>query len=147
MKRRRGRRYELLEHAGDAYIEAHGDTLEDALENAAEAMFDVMTDITTVEPVSRDEFKVEAGDEVELLHEWLDRLLIAFDVEGKLYSKFKVREISRADGRILLRAEAYGEPFKPSKHPSKVEVKAVTYHKMDVERRDGSVTVRFILDL
>ncbi|MBS7646089.1 MAG: archease [Candidatus Bathyarchaeia archaeon] len=146
MKRRK-KPYELLEHAGDAYIAAHGGTLGEALENAARAMFDVMTDIGTVEAAVKDEFTVEAGDEVELLHEWLNKLLIAFDIEGKLYSKFKVKEIGGGDGGILLRAEAYGEPFNPSKHPSKVEVKAVTYHKMDVERRDGEVTVRFILDL
>ncbi|MEM2122456.1 MAG: archease [Candidatus Bathyarchaeia archaeon] len=146
MKRRR-KRYELLEHAGDAYIAAHGDTFGEALENAAKAMFNVMTDIKTVEAATKDEFTVEALDEIELLHEWLNKLLIAFDIEGKLYSRFKVREINKVDGGIVLRAEAYGEPFNPSRHPSKVEVKAVTYHMMDVERRDGKVTVRFILDL
>lgn len=142
-----GEPYELLEHAGDAYIAAHGTTFENALENAAKAMFDIMTDINAIKPEIRDEFTVEAEDEVELLHEWLNKLLITFDIEGKLYSEFKVKEIRKLDGKLLLKAEAYGEPFNPSRHPSKVEIKAVTYHKMDVERQDGGVTVRFILDL
>ena len=45
------KRFEFLEHTGDAYIAAYGKTLEEAFENAALATFEVMTDVEKVEPI------------------------------------------------------------------------------------------------
>jgi SHS2 domain-containing protein len=139
--------FELLEHVADAFVASYGDTLEEAFENAALAMFEVMTDTKTVEPKIEDLIKVEAEDEQALLYNWLEQLLIKFETEGMLYSKFKIEEIKRLDNKLEFEAKIYGELFNPAKHPSKVGVKAVTYHQMDIKRNGGGFTLKFILDL
>ncbi|MEM3754747.1 MAG: archease [Candidatus Bathyarchaeia archaeon] len=141
-----GNGYEFLEHISDAYIMAYGKTLNEAFENAAIAMFNVMTDIDLVEPKIEDEVEVKAKDEYELLYNWLETLLIKFDIDNMLYSKFNVYEIQKKLEEFVLKAKVYGEPFDINKHTSKVEVKAVTYHQMEILKKNSYI-LKFILDL
>ncbi|HID16766.1 TPA: archease [Candidatus Bathyarchaeota archaeon] len=68
-------------------------------------------------------------------------------MELKLYSKFHIKKIERIDGGFSLKAEVFGEHLNKDKHQSKTEIKAVTYHRMEVRRESGKFVVRFILDL
>jgi len=141
------KKFEFLEHMGDAYIAAYGESLEEAFSNAGLAMFEVMTDTKLIKPQLRDEIKVEGEDEVALLHNWLEALLLKFEIELKLYSVFNVKKITQVNNLFYLEAEVFGEVFDKSKHLSKTEVKAVTYHKMSVSQELGKFIVKFILDL
>ncbi len=141
------RNFELLEHTADAYIEAYGDDLAEAFENAALAMFEVMTDTTKVNPIVEEEVEVEGEDECSLLYNWLEALLVKFEVDGNLYSRFEVEEIERTDVGLRLRASVAGEPFDPNEHVQRAGVKAVTYHRMEVLKGPEGAVVRFILDL
>jgi len=141
------KQFEFLEHTADAYIAAYGKTLEEAFENAAMAAFDVMTDIKRVKPLVEDNVEVEAHDEQALLYSWLEELLIKFETTGNLYSRFKISGIKRIPSGLALRAKIWGEPFDPEKHLQKVGVKAVTYHRMEILKEPGAVTVKFILDI
>jgi SHS2 domain-containing protein len=47
----------------------------------------------------------------------------------------------------ILKAEAIGEFFNPEKHPSKVGIKAVTYHQMEIIQKKGDSIVKFIIDV
>ncbi len=139
--------FEFLEHMADAYIAAYGRSLNEAFENAALAMFETMTDTSNVEPIVEEDIEIEGDDEQSLLYNWLEELLVRFEVENILYSKFKVLEIRKENGRLKLKAKVYGETFNPEKHKQKVGIKAVTYHRMEIEETSEGVTVKFILDL
>jgi len=139
--------YEFLPHTTDAYIEARGATFEQALESAGVALFDTMCDINSVSQELDDQLHVSGSDETNLLYDWLERLLLKFELEGKVYSKFEVTSISKSAGTMQTSARMSGEMYDRKKHGSKVEVKAVTYHKMEILRDKTGVTVRFILDL
>jgi len=138
--------YKFLPHTTDAYIEAIGATFEEALENAGLALFDTMCDLDSITQAERDIIRVQDGDELELLYDWLESLLLKFELEQRVYNKFDVSLTKEPQG-LKLTAHAYGEAFDRKKHGAKVEVKAVTYHKMEVSRQHGMVAVRFILDL
>jgi SHS2 domain-containing protein len=141
------KRFEFLEHTADAYIAAYGKDLAEAFENAALAMFDVMTDVEKVSPKVKNNIEVEAEDEYALLYSWLEALLIKFDTDGMLYSRFKILGLSQTSGGFRLRAEIWGEKFDEKKHMQKVGVKAVTYHRMEIIKNPDAVTLRFILDI
>ncbi len=140
-------KFEFLEHVADAYVAARGQSLEEAFENAALAMFDVMTDTQRVESRVKDVVIIEEYDQKALLYSWLEQLLLKFEIEGKLYSKFEVSELLQTNKGWRLHATIFGERFDPAKHVSKVEVKAVTYHQMEISREDDSYLLKFILDL
>jgi SHS2 domain-containing protein len=141
------RRFRFLEHTADAYIEAYGDTLEEAFENAAFATIEVMTDAEKVEPRIEDSVEVEAHDESALLYNWIEELLIRFETTENLYSRFKISSIEGTVHGLRLKAKIWGEPFDPEKHPQKVGVKAITYHRMEIMKEPKKVTVKFILDI
>jgi len=141
------KKFEFLEHMADAYIAAYGKDLAEAFENAALAMFETMTDTAKVEPKIEDEIEVEGFDEQSLLYNWLESLIVKFEMTGNLYSKFKIIAIEKTENGFRLKAKVWGEPFNPEKHPQRVGIKAVTYHMMEVKKETGKVTVKFLLDL
>jgi len=140
------RSFRFLEHMADAYIEAYGSSLEEAYENAALAMFEVMTDTSRVEPKIEESVEVEGSDLKSLLYSWLESLLIKYGFENRLYSKFVVEKIEGDKDHFRLRARIFGEDFDQGKHPSKTEVKAVTFHLMEIERLEDKCRLRFLLD-
>jgi SHS2 domain-containing protein len=64
-----------------------------------------------------------------------------------LYSKFKVSSFEDSADGFKLKADIWGEKFNAEKHPQKVAVKAVTYHRMEIIKQIDRVTVEFILDI
>jgi SHS2 domain-containing protein len=139
--------YESLEHTADAYLAAYGKDLSEAFENAAAAMFNVMTQIEKICPVVEDEVEVSGEDEYALLYNWLEALILRFELKGMLYSEFKVLWLNQGSHGFELKAELRGERFDPKKHLQKVGIKAVTYHQMEIVTAPGSATVKFILDI
>jgi len=129
----------------DAFIEAYGSTLEEAFENAAKALIDTMIDIKRVTPER--EVKIEAhGDDLHsLLFDWLDKVMLLAVSEGFVISEFKV--VIKQNGGYRLEGSGRGEKLNLERHHYKVEIKAVTYHEMQIRQESSGTTVRFLLDL
>ena len=144
---KRPRDFEFLEHTADVYVASYGRDLAEAFENAALAMFETMTNLDDVKPRIKESVEVEGEDLQALLYSWLEELLVRFEINERLYSKFEVNEIEATDHGYRLKAYIYGEPFNPSKHLQKVGVKAVTYHRMEIKETPKGVTLKFILDI
>jgi SHS2 domain-containing protein len=140
-------KFEFLEHTADVLIAAHGQKLEEAFENAALAMFEVMTDTTKIDTVQEETVEVEAEDEYALLYSWLEALLVKFEIKGMLFSKFEIDRIQDTPDGYKLQASVWGEKFNAEKHPQKVAVKAVTYHRMEIIKEHDQITLEFILDI
>jgi SHS2 domain-containing protein len=140
-------KFEFLEHTADVYIRAHGKTMEEAYENAALAMFEVMTDTDKIAQMQEETLEVEAEDQYALLYNWLEALLVKFETENMLYSKFQITNWEETDETFKFKAKIWGEKFDPQKHPQRVGVKAVTYHRMVIIRERDRVVLEFILDI
>ena len=139
--------FRFLEHTADAYIAAYGKNLGEAFENAARAMFDVMTEVEKVNAKVEDQIETAGQDEYALLYNWLEALLVKSEINGMLYSKFRISYLDRTNEGLELAAKIWGEKFDPKKHLQKVGVKAVTYHRMEIIKETGKVTLKFILDI
>src|SRR4030043_870431 len=101
-------KFEYLEHTADVYIASHGATMEEAFGNSALAMFEVMTDTEKVNPSHRDVVEVEAEDEYALLYSWLEALLVKFEVNNMLCSKFKITSLQDNPEGFKLKANIWG---------------------------------------
>lgn len=140
-------KFEFLEHTADTYIRAYGTTMQEAYENAALAMFETMTDSDKIAQTQEETIEVEAEDQYALLYNWLEALLVKFETENMLYSKFQISDWKENVESFKFTAKVWGEKFEPKKHPQKVGVKAVTYHRMVVIREPERVILEFILDI
>ncbi len=140
-------KFEFLEHTADVYVRAHGKTMEEAYENSALAMFEVMTDSNKIAPTQEQTIEVEAEDQYGLLYSWLEALLVKFETENMFYSKFQIFDWKETAETFKFKAKIWGEKYDPQKHPQKVGVKAVTYHRMVIIREKDRVVLEFILDI
>jgi len=139
--------YRTLDHVTDALIEAWGPTFEEALVQAALGLFDTMVDAGNVKPALEEELSVEGHDELELVYNWLEQLLLSFEIKQQVLTHFHINSIKKTDGNIRLTARARGEKYDPATHRAKVEVKGVTYHLMEVRREPSRVRITYLLDL
>jgi SHS2 domain-containing protein len=139
--------YRVLPHTTDAYIEAYGSTLEEAFSHAARALFDTLCNINSVDESTSEKVQIRGATELTLLYDWLENLLLKFELEGKVYSSFNVTSITRDESGLVLNAILSGELYDKFKHEGKIEVKAVTFHKMEIIPHNSSIVLRFVLDL
>lgn len=131
-------RYELLNHTADILIKAHGGTVEECFANAAYAMFDQMVDLSLVKAVGEVEVRIQGEDLVEMLYDMLSELLYVHEVDGIVLSEFEVRFVE--GGAVCV---ARGEDLDLQRHHPRTEIKAVTFHMMEVDEQEPSVTVLF----
>lgn len=130
----------------DAVIEAYGDTLEEAFENAARALNETMIDLKTVVPDREVRITASGHDLHSLLFDWLDKVMLLLVADGIVMSEFSVK-IVKQNGTYSLESIAKGEKLNLDKHHYKVEIKAVTYHEMEIKQEKEKAVVRFLLDL
>jgi len=126
------KRWEHYEHTADIGIRGYGETLEEAFEAVAIALFDVMVNVEKVEKKEVREIEVEGEDLYSLLYNFLEELLILHDTEGLVFRDFEVK-IEKTEEGYKLKAKAYGEKLS-EKHEPKEEVKAITYHDMEIKQ-------------
>jgi len=131
-------RYQIIDHTADILIRASGKTMNQAFENAAYALFDTMCDASTVEPLKIKKVECQAPDLEQLLVDWLSRLLFLCDVDDMLFSDFEVRITG-----TKLTARIRGERLDADKHQLKTDVKAITYHMLEVDPKTNTVQVLF----
>ena len=138
--------YEVIDHTADIGIKAVGKSLEEAFINAAKGMFDLIAPDDNVDKTEERSFAIEEDDMIMLFKRWLEELLYLFDAEGFLPSEYRI-SISNEDGLHRLTASVHGERFNPNKHGSGMEVKAVTYHMMEIEKKGDKFYVQVIFDV
>ncbi len=135
------KKYEIFEHTADVGIIVHGDTLEEMFEKAAYGMFDIIVHADRIEPVRKVKVSISSPTLEDLLVDWLSELLYVFSTELFVMNKFDVR--IRKDNSYSLNAVCWGENFKRRKHGIKTEIKAVTYHELEINVEKGYLKVLF----
>lgn len=135
--------YETFEHTADVGIEARGDSLEELFASAAAGMLSLLIDPAGVRESERRRVRVEAGDLEGLLVDWLNELLVLLNADGFVPAAVIVTEVSEPGALV---AEVAGEPVDPARHQFRMDVKAATYHQVQV-RRNAEWRARVILDV
>lgn len=136
------KKYEYFEATADIGLRAYGESLNQAFENAGLAIFNIISDTSNIKAEREISFKIRSEDEISLLYDYLEELLFYHEIEFMLFSEFHVE----IDDNLRLKATIKGEAIDWDKHERKTEIKAITYHKMDVKKTDH-YEVQAIVDL
>ena len=134
--------FDILEHPADIGFRAFGASLEELFANSAIAMLSIAGDLEAAEPREEYRISVESGDRDGLMVDWLNEVLYWYD--GKLIA---LRSFRVKLGQHCIDAVATGEPRNPERHRARLIVKAVTYHQLKIEQRDGSWIAEVYLDI
>lgn len=138
--------FRYLEHVTDAYIEAYGDSMEEAFSYAAKGTVNVMFEIKDIQGTSKVDFRIEGVDYYELLFNWLERVNLLIAIDNQVISNFELK-ISKLDSKYQLTGSGMAETIDIIKHGYKIEIKGVTYHEMEILQQGNQYKVKFILDL
>lgn len=139
----RGKKFRLLDHTADLGILVYGRDLEELFTNAGKVFFGIITDLRRVRESTERTIRVESSNLEDLMVNWLGELLYLHDVDGLLFRSFSIDELG--DG--TMKARARGEVFQEERHVIKTEIKAVTYHQIQVKKERGRWVARIIFDL
>lgn len=139
------KKFEYFDVTADIGFKAYGKNLNEAFENAGLAIFNIISDTSNISPNIVKSFEINSDDEVSLLYDYLEELLFYHEVDFMLFSEFDV-DVSKSDGEYNLKAEIKGEHIDWDRHERKSEIKAITFHKMDVKKTDR-FELRAIVDL
>lgn len=136
--------FSTFEHTADLGLQAAAASLEELFVEAARGLMSMLVDRPeNVLPTASRDFEISASELDYLFFDWLSELLFAFESEGWLGTAFDVR----IDGHHL-RATIRGEHLDRVRHQPGHEVKAITYHGLQVrEVSDGSWTAEVIVDI
>jgi SHS2 domain-containing protein len=137
------KRYETFDHTADIGIRAFGRTPEELFIHAAEALFNVLADLGSIRGQLTREVEVRGSDLEDLLVRWLGELLYLCEGEGYLFREFSIVQLTPTS----LKAAARGERFDPARHEFKTEIKAVTYHQVEVSQKGETWVGKVIFDL
>ena len=156
--------FHYLDHITDVIIEAFGTTLEEAFVNSAKGLVNTMFEINYPQneqlACNLRELEIEAKgyDYNSLLYDWLEKVLLIVLVDRILVSAFNVEILSSTSPNAKIRDAddqsafyleglARGEPISLDRHEYKVEVKAITYHGMEVKQENDIFVTKFLVDL
>jgi len=137
------RGYRILEHPSDIGIEATGSSLKEAFENAAIGLLSIITDPQSVDAEEDRYIKLKGTDLENLLIKWLSEILYLYDGENFVVGRVEIESISPT----FLEAIVSGEPVDDRRHPMNLDVKAITYHQLKIQRKKDGCLVRVFLDI
>ncbi len=135
--------YSLLEHPADVGIEATGSSLREAFEEAAHALLALILEISAPAASEQRLINLSCPDREQLLVRWLSEILYLFDGEAFVPSEIRFQAFSATGLTALLK----GERLTRTRHRTKLDVKAVTYHQLLVEETAAGARIRVFLDI
>lgn len=155
-----------LDHTADTGLIVTAPDLPTLFSRAAWGMFSVITDLAAVQPALTETVELGADDLPGLLVRWLSELNFRHSTTHRLYARFEVRELGASDSVETgtapppgagtraprdapwrLQAEVSGEPIVPGRHTVFTEIKAVTFHSLELAKVDGGWRAQIIFDL
>lgn len=131
----------------DVAFEAWGATLEETFLAAADATLNTMVaEIGTVAPRERRVFSLAADSLDLLLFDLLQELVYHKDAD-RLLLRVRDLRIEETGSGYRLHGDAVGETIDPGRHPLLADVKAVTLHRLSVEKTPSGWRAVVVLDV
>ena len=135
--------YEIIDHTADIGLRVYGNDRTELFRNAARALTDVITDHRSVVATDSLELSVTGFDWPDLMVNWLRELLYLWSGKELLVASVEIEQLSEKRVEAVATVEAY----RPEQHRIRNEIKAVTYHQIDVSKSLTGWEAKIILDV
>ncbi|KAA3619868.1 MAG: archease [Calditrichaeota bacterium] len=132
-----------IDHTGDCGFTLEAGSIKHLFERAALGMMRIITDPSTVSPLAKVSFSIEERDSEALLRKWLSQLNFYHITNDFLFSRFEVKFKNPNE----IAASAWGEKINADVHEIYTEIKAVTYHELNIIKTSTGWSARIIFDL
>ncbi len=130
--------YELIDHTADMGIRVSAPSMEGLFEEAAYALADILGG-RDGEGLQEVMVESQGIDRVDLLVRWLQEILYLIEVKGFRLRAATIQGLTETLALGVLQGAYTAEPLT-------TEIKAVTYHNLDITYIDNVFAVTIILD-
>jgi len=135
--------YEFFDHTADMGIRVRAATLPELLEPAARGLYAVIGDLTAGADSEPVRFDLSSNDPAFLLRDYLAELLVLFECDARIVTAFDVSIFN--DHRLTATGQArLVDPRRSAYHH---EVKAITYHELEIRSIPGGYEATIIVDI
>jgi SHS2 domain-containing protein len=135
--------YELIDHTADFGIRVFGADAADLFRNGALALTDMITDAQRVKGTHACHVRVVGNDWQDLMVNWLGELLYLWAGKEMVIQDVAIESICENEIEAVARVETYS----PQRHVLKNEIKAVTYHQIQVFDSGAQWQAQVIFDV
>ena len=135
--------YTLLDHTADLGIKIRGTDLKNLFESAGKALIHLMLRGMNPKKASTMKISVAGEDLADLMVRWLGEILYLFEGENLVVNSIDIHDITP----YRLEAALKTVPFDPKVHEILSEIKAVTYHQIEVANKGNEWEARVIFDI
>ena len=137
------RNFTLIDHTADIGILVQGTNLKELFQNAGEALLKIMLKGDQGRQTLIQSLSVSGSDYADLMVRWLGEILYLFQGEKRLVNAIRIQDIQP----YRLTAQIETVVFDPGLHEILYEIKAVTYHQIEVIQKDKQWHARVIFDI
>ena len=135
--------FSILDHTSDLGITVRGPNLKKLFEWAAKSMTQIMVSSEPSLEPKVVEISIPGTDLADLMVRWLGEILYLFAGEKEVVTDIEIDSIIPSH----LHATLTTVPFDPNLHEILYEIKAVTYHQIEVTEKANNWEARIIFDL
>lgn len=143
----KSKRFKEIEHTADVGIIAYGKTLEELFENAACGMLYISYGNLSIDANLSLKIDIEEPDETHLLVAWLSEINYLTLSNDFLTHTIKDLKIKQSEKSIRLQAKISGTQAGTFLDFFNTEIKAVTYHKLKIEKKKDHYECQVIFDI
>lgn len=135
------RKFEILEHPTDLKIKIRARTLKELFKNAALALFCSVDSRKNLPKPAGEwrEVKVKSADQTSLLVDWLNELISIHEIENENYFDIEILALTKNSVYAKIR----GIPS----IADRFDVKAATYHGLEIKKVKGGYEAEVLFDI
>ena len=122
--------YKYFDTTADIGIDVIADNMNLAFKFAAIGVMNLITDVDKIEPQKPMQVNLTSEDIDSLLYDWITELLMLLNSDNYIASEYDIKITQNG-----------------SEYHHKTEVKAITYHLMEIKKENDQIHMRFIVDI
>jgi len=136
-------RYKLIDHTADFGIRVFGKDAKELFQNAALTMFELIVESGTPRVAVEKKVSVSGADRPDLMVNWLRELLFSWAGRQEILCGAIVDELTANSLSARIKMAVYN----PDRDSVLNEIKAVTYHQINVSEIEDHWEARIIFDV
>ena len=135
--------FDIREHTADIVLSAWARTTEGLFRAGAEGLYAVLGELQLLEKTERIRIELAAPDLTDLYHDWLAEILFLFETR---HIRIKTLQFETLDDTMLC-VSATAVAICMERSMFDCDVKAVTYHELEITNAEGRLDASVVLDL
>ncbi|HEX9700068.1 MAG TPA: archease [Acidobacteriota bacterium] len=132
-----------IDHTADVGFEVWAPRLPGLYAEAVRALAEICYDLPSVRPVQERRLSVRGASPEERLVRWLQEVYLQLEIDTWLAAA--ASDMSLAGDEVA--GTLSGEPYDPQRHTLHTEIKAITYHGLDIREEDGLWRATVVVDV